>query len=52
MINTYKVLLPKWVFESDNESDIEQNIVKYLQRYPHYVFEKLEDGFAICTLIE
>jgi len=51
LIITYKVFLPKWVFESDKEVEIEENIKIYLQRYPQYVFIREENGFAICEHI-
>jgi len=50
LIDTYKVLLPKWVFQSDDESIIKENIERYLQRYPHYYFIERDKGFAICKL--
>lgn len=44
----YRVLLPKHVFDAASETDVISNAERYLQRYPHLLFVKIEDDFAIC----
>lgn len=44
-----RVLLPKWVFEANSDSEVSQNVSLYMQRYPHYAVVRLEDRFALCT---
>lgn len=45
----YKVLLPKRIFEGQkSEKEILSLAKEYMQRYPHYSFICIENGFAIC----
>ena len=50
MLVNYRVLLPKWVFESSlTNDDVQAKALNYMQRYPHYIVIKIENGFAICS---
>lgn len=52
MLVKFRVLLPKWVFENSlTDEDVQANTINYMQRYPHYVLIKIENGFAICDRI-
>lgn len=44
----YKVLLPKWVFQSISEHQVKENVKRYLIRYPDYYLCEIKDGFAVC----
>lgn len=54
MLVPYRILLPKWIFEPpmDNKEDQEIQTLIYLQRYPHYQFLYIENGFAVCDRLE
>lgn len=50
MRDKYRVLLPKWVFKSD-ENEQYALVKKYMQRYPHYILISVVDGFAVCERV-
>lgn len=53
MIEHFRVLLPKWIFEkAKNDDEIHAYVNKYMQRYPHYTLLKIENGFAVCDRIQ
>jgi len=52
MLVPYKVLLPQWVFEHvETDQEVLTNTIQYIQRYPHYTVNRIENGFAICERI-
>lgn len=50
MRDKYRVLLPKWVFKSD-ENEQYALVKKYMQRYPHYILISVKNGFAVCERV-
>lgn len=51
-VNSYKVLLPKWVLTKKNELNEHQflkEVQGYMKRYPHYIVDDVDGSFAICA---
>lgn len=44
----HRVLLPDWVFQEDSDKKVDSNVKYYLQRYPDYLFVRVEGHYAIC----
>lgn len=44
----HRVLLPDWVFESEHDRETILKAKSYLQRYPDYLFVRVEGRYAIC----
>lgn len=46
---TYKVLLPKWIWEeANNKEQLKRLVLEYMQRYPHYTVKSVKDRLAVC----
>lgn len=43
-----RVLLPQWVFDSNDETEVKNNVLEYMKRYPHYAVVQVEGKFALC----
>ncbi|MBP1950258.1 hypothetical protein [Virgibacillus litoralis] len=53
MLVPFRVLLPKWVYDkAENQQEIHNKALEYMQRYPHYTVTNIKNGFAICERIE
>jgi len=47
---TYKILLPKWIWEEAKDKEhFKQLVLQYMRRYPHYIVKSVKDGFVICV---
>ncbi len=47
---TYKVLLPRWIWEeAKDEEHFKQLVREYMRRYPDLTVKRVADGFAICA---
>jgi len=45
----YRVLLPKRLFQEKDQQALDARIREHIKRsYPHYLFIREENGFAIC----
>ncbi|UYL94191.1 hypothetical protein PK52_gp42 [Geobacillus phage vB_GthS_PK5.2] len=46
---TYKVLLPRWIWEeAKDEEHFKQLVREYMRRYPELTVKRVTNGFAIC----
>jgi hypothetical protein len=46
---SYKVLLPKWIWEEAKDKEhLKRLVLQYMQRYPNYTVKIVKDRFAIC----
>jgi hypothetical protein len=53
MLVPFRVLLPKRIFvEAKTQQEVQALTKEYMQRYPHYSLISIENGFAICEIID
>ncbi len=46
---TYKVLLPRWIWEEAKDKEhFKQLVREYMRRYPELTVKRVTNGFAIC----
>jgi hypothetical protein len=46
---TYKVLLPRWIWEeAKDEEHFKQLVLEYMRRYPGFTVKRVIDELAIC----
>ena len=49
MYNQRKILLPQWIWDSENKEEFKHNLSIYMKRsYPDVVVVELEKPFAIA----
>ncbi len=51
MYNKSKVRLPEWIWEQTNdENELKQLILEYMERYPEYRVLQVVGRIAICEI--
>jgi hypothetical protein len=48
----YKVMLPEEILKQQahlNDSAFMKLVKRYMERYPHYIVQRVENGLAVCS---